>query len=589
MKLKRASVLVFLLTFGFCAPVFCAEKKADGKIPEDLKKILTELKPQPLPQEQKETVDPEWEALKNEAASASISTLQTASEVLSAAEQDPSLVKDVRYLKWSDKEQEQTESITVVQGNSQILRFDRPLARVAVSSTDICDITTLGAQEVLLYCSKAGRINLLAWDQSYRIGMYRIQSTVDTSKLKELLDHIDPFAKLEIVPYGNSISIYGYASTNEKVKKIEETARYFSDRAVLYVRVQNPKQILLEVRFAEIDRRASSQYGLDWEAISRFVNLRGFTGEANSGAVDGTNTFTPNRAAMLTEPLDDPDPTSANNFLSYTTTDFKIQAFLNYLSQRNILKLIARPNLLALDGQYANFVVGGESPYITATTTSSNVEFKEFGTKLGFSPQILDDGKIRLQMNVEVSELDFSSTVSLQGTVVPTLVKTTHQTVAELGDNQTLVVGGLINQRINKVEKRVPFLGRIPVIEKAFSRQEFERKDIELLIVVTPHIVNPFDSAAPKIEMYKPEAVADATSVSIPAYPDLQGDMINRLLVQDERYHEFDGFTMRRAKEIENEFIQVKERDGVINEVMKRTTGLKIQEKTKPFPPQKAN
>lgn len=586
-SLRRISVYVFAVySLSACVPAFAVD--ADKKVVKEMEAVLADAQAASDAQDQA-SGDAEWEALRREASGASISVAEAvpSQDVIAAGPKKPSDISDVRYIKWPENENVKPESITVIQSNSQILRFDRALSRVAVSNTDVCDITTLGSQEVLLYCTKPGRINLLVWDQSYRIAIYSVQSTIDTSKLREMLEHIDPKAKLDIVPYGNSISIYGYASTNEKVKKIEEAARYYSERAIVYVRVQHPKQILLEVRFAEIDRKASSQYGLDWEAISRFIAVRSFSGETHSGSTEGGATFTPLGRAGSVALLDGPSPSTTNEFFAYSGENFNIQTYLKWLAQRNILKLIARPNLLALDGQTASFVVGGESPYITATTTSSNVEFKEFGTKLGFSPQIMDDEKIRLQMNVEVSELDFSSTVSLQGTTVPTLVKTTHQTVTELSDNQTLVVGGLINQRINKVEKRVPFLGRIPVVERAFSRQEFERKDTELMIVVTPRIVEPFENPVPKKELYQPALVADATSVSTPAYPDLQGDMINRALVQDERYHEFDGFTMKRAKEVEEEFARVKEKDGVMNEVLKKTTGLKIQEKATPFPTQK--
>ncbi len=491
-------------------------------------------------------------------------------------------VEEVRYLKWPETDKPFSEKITITQSTSQILRFDRPLARVAVSNVDTCDITTLGAQEVLIYCRQSGRINLLVWDMDYQVAIFDVQSTVDTKKIREILENIDPKGIFRIVAYKDTFSVYGSASTNEKVKKIEEAAKNFNDKALSYVKVEKPKQILLEVRFAEIDRRANKDYGLDAEAISRFIVARSFTGETSGGGLDAL-TFTPRSSVRAVETLDDPDPAFANEFFSYTTNRFRVQSFLRWLAQKNILKLTARPNLIALDGEQANFVVGGESPYITATQTSVNVAFKEFGTKLAFTPAVLDDDMIRLDMRVEVSELDFSSTISLQGTTVPTVIKTTHETVAELKDNETLVVGGLVNQRINRVEKKVPFLGSIPLLDKLFSRLEFERKDIELLIVVTPHIIEPFPNPVKK-NLFPPADVLDATSVYVPAYPDLQADIINRMMIQGERYHDFDNFALHRAQEIEAEFVRVKERDNVMDHALRRMAGVRWREEREPFP-----
>jgi pilus assembly protein CpaC len=496
-------------------------------------------------------------------------------------------VSEIHTIQWPTADGEKPEAITIFQSTSQILRFDRQLSRVAVSDTGVCDITTLGTQEVLIYCTRPGRINLLAWDMEYQIAIYDIQSVIDYKKLQEIILGIDPSAQIQILPYANTVAVQGSASTIEKVKKIEEAVKAYNERALSYVRVIRPKQILLEVRFAEIDRRANNDYGLDGELISRFITTRSFTGETHGGGTDAGSPFTAPGAVAAVEPLEAPDPDSSNEFFSYTDSGYKVQAFLRWLQQKNILKLTARPNLLALDGEEANFVVGGESPYITSSQTTTNVAFKEFGTKLAFKPTVMDNEQIRLQMRVEVSELDFSTTVSLQGTVVPTLVKTTHQTVAELGDNETIVVGGLVNQRINRVEKKVPFFGSLPGLEKLFSRTEYERKDVELLIVCTPHLIEPFENPDKK-DLYPPKEVIEATGMYVPAYPDLHGDMINRLLIQQERYHDFDGFAHKRAKEIEEEFVRIKKRETLMEKALRKATGFKLIEEIDPLPPEPA-
>ncbi|MBI3307005.1 MAG: pilus assembly protein N-terminal domain-containing protein [Candidatus Omnitrophica bacterium] len=477
--------------------------------------------------------------------------------------QDPALpennadIKEIRQLKWPQPE-DKTETLTIFRSTSQILRFDRPLKRVAVSNSSVCNLTTLGSQEILLYCPRTGKIDLIVWDSSLQTAVYYIQSVIDYPKLEEILRHIDPKANIKVIPYEGTVAVYGSSETAEKVKQIADATKAFNNRAISYVKIDKPKQILLEVRFAEIDRRASRTFGFDGETISRFIVTRSFTGEAHSGTtVDADNAFTPRGGAAAIRQLVGPDPAKANAYFSYVNRSALIQGNLKWLVTKNILKLIARPNLIALDGQLANFVVGGETPFITSTVTSANVTFKEFGTKLSFTPNVGDHGVIRLSMKVELSELDFSSTVSLQGTTVPTIIKTSHQTIAELKDNQTLVVGGLINQRINRVEKKFPILGDIPGLDRLFKRLEFSRKDIELLIVVTPHLIEPFDNRQKK-DLYPPEEVEKSTGIYVPAYPDDHADRMNRLMVQEEDYNDFDGFEWKRAKELEKEFVTIK-------------------------------
>ena len=196
-------------------------------------------------------------------------------------------------------------------------------------------------------------------------------------------------------------------------------------------------------------------------------------------------------------------------------------------------------------------------------TISKTVEYKEFGTKLVFLPDVLDAGVIRLKVDTEVSELDFSTTVSLQGTTAPTIVKTTHNTVAELKDNDSLVIGGLIFQRINKVEKKFPVLGDIPLVDRFFKKEEFSRRDVELLIVVTPHLIKPF-SMGEKKKFYPEKDVMEAIQVFTPPYPDYQGDVINEIITQEEARRIFEKMEKKKAEQIaqEVEKIKVEERNN---------------------------
>ncbi len=457
-------------------------------------------------------------------------------------------IPQVRYLPWPTYEGTEGETLYIVKHTSQVLRFDRSVVRAAISNPSICDIVPLGKEEILIYCERTGRINLIVWDGSYQVASYDIQATVDQRKLYEVFSAIDPTAELEIVPFEESFAIYGTAETSLKVKKIRDAAVVFDAKAMSFVRVKEPKQILLEVRFAEVNRKANLDYGLDLDLMTnrfaRMYSLLGATGAVPKSSsplftVEASKGFRPRDSIIDYFPLNAATSSSLHNIGGgYVSAGKAIQYFLRWLEQKNILKIMARPNLLTRDGEEAKFLVGGETPVVTSNTNGTTVNYKEFGTRLNFTPEIIDDGVIQLKTETEVSELDFTQTVTVSGTTVPSLLRRHHQNVSALRDNETLVIGGMLTQRVNRIKRYFPILGQIPFLDRFFSRDEFSRTDVELLVVVTPHIVKPFQLGEKKI-LYNPEEVQKAARLIAPPYPDAQGDTINQLFIQEEGYRDF--------------------------------------------------
>ncbi|OIO37890.1 MAG: hypothetical protein AUJ72_03730 [Candidatus Omnitrophica bacterium CG1_02_46_14] len=445
----------------------------------------------------------------------------------------------VKSMKWPDYEGAQTSTINILKNTSQVLRFDRPIVRVAVSNMAICDVTMVGEKDILMFAKSAGNANLLVWDANDFISTYYLESTLDINKLHGMLQDIDPNANLKIVPFNDTAAVYGTTETSLKLKQIQEASKAFDKNVISYVRLRESKQVLLEVRFAEVNRKANKDFHLDVQAITRWMAISSFTGQTGAslgGAdsftpLDGANTYTALPPATGTE-------TIGNVISTYVNKRFRLSEYLKYLEQKNILKLIARPNLVAKDGEEASFVVGGEFPVPTVSTNGVQINYKEFGTKLKFTPEILDGEVIRLKTESEVSELDFSSTVTSGGTTVPSILKRNSQTVSELHDNDSLVIGGLITQKINRVIRKVPLVGDIPVLNMFFKSNEFSRTDVELLIVITPHIVRPFQTDEKK-EFYDPQEVMSATRPFLSTYKDAQGDAINHLMSQQEVYRDF--------------------------------------------------
>ncbi len=472
-------------------------------------------------------------------------------------------MQGVRYLKWPSYEGQPQDMIQIVSGTSQSLRFDRPVTRASISDPAVCDITTLNRQEILVNAKKTGRANLMLWDEQNHIASFGIQSTIDVEQLQRILHGIDPDAKLEIFPVDSSVMVQGSTASVIKAKQMEQAIVAFDSKATSLVQVSKPKQILLEVRFAEVNRKSNKDFGLDSQVLVDKFNAQSLYGRNSPSTSSATselfqqgsrsdNRFLPSGATTAVPFL--PQPRSGGTtdlFLSYGSESAWVANYLQWLVQQNILKIIARPNLLARDGEEAKFLVGGEFPVPVETENRIQVDYKEFGTKLNFKPEVLDNDVLRLKILTEVSELDFSSTVSFLTLTFPTILKRTQETVAELKDGETLVIGGMITQRVNRVTKKFPILGELPLVQKAFRRDEFERTDVELLVVITPHIVSPFDLGEKKNFFDKTTIanIKESGRVFMPAYPDIQGDSINEVFTQGEPLQEFDqpGKEVQRA------------------------------------------
>ncbi|MBI4358037.1 MAG: pilus assembly protein N-terminal domain-containing protein [Candidatus Omnitrophica bacterium] len=476
----------------------------------------------------------------------------------------------VRYLKWPAFEGMKQEVLNIVSGTSQSFRFDRPVVRASISDPAVCDITTLNRQEILVNAKRTGRVNLMVWDEQNQIASYGIQSTIDLEQLERILRGVDVHTKLDMYAVGDSVVVQGSTGTVLKAKQMEQALAAFDSKAVSLVQVEKPKQVLLEVRFAEVNRKANKDFGLDNQLlIDKFTaqSLFGRNSPSESGASQGLFQQAGRSDSRFLASGGDvaapfiPPPRSGGTtdlFFSYGEGNTWVANYLQWLVQKNILKIIARPNLLAKDGESAKFLVGGEFPVPVETENRIQVDYREFGTRLEFKPEVLNDDVLRLKILTEVSELDFSTTVSFLSLTFPTILKRTQETVAELREGETLVISGMISQRINQVRKKFPILGDIPLINRAFRRDEFERTDVELLVIITPHIVSSFDLGDKKVlfDQANIDNIREAGRVFLPAFPDAQGDAINEIFTQGEPLQEFD----RPEKQVDRAVVQPKQK-----------------------------
>lgn len=453
--------------------------------------------------------------------------------------EDLATTSAVQEIAW-DQYAGKGNSIYISGGTSQILRFDRRIVRAAVSDINICDITTVGTSDVLVFAKKPGNANLIVWDSDNNIATFGLQALPDMYKLEKILKGIDPKAEIKILPFNETVSVYGTTETSGTLKQMQDAIKIYNEKALIHVKIREPKQVLLEVRFAEVNRTLAKEYKLDLEAVTRFNIFQTFVGK--NGITPGAgikstedNAYSARRSRFSTDLPTKATESTATISIPFIGNQIALIPYLKWLEENSILKVIARPNLVTKDGEEAEFSVGGEFPVPVASGTGGqiSIQYKEFGTKMLFKPEMLGDEVIRLNITAEVSELDFSTTVTSGGVEVPAVNKRLEKTVSEMKDNQTLVIGGLISQKVTKTHRKVPGLGDVPVLKVLFNADTYDYTEVELLIVVTPHIVKPFETGENK-QYFDVDKVKQGMRALEYASPEPQGNAIANIFIQGE-------------------------------------------------------
>jgi pilus assembly protein CpaC len=274
----------------------------------------------------------------------------------------------------------------------------------------------------------------------------------------------------------------------------------------------DPRQILLQVKFAAVDRVALTQVGF---------NLFSTNGKMIGGT--GTEQFTPPRFTAISSATPTSNTVNFSDLLNLFAfrPDLNIGATIKALEERDLLQILAEPNLICEEGKDASFLAGGSFPFPTITTTPTGgatapvitVQFKPFGVKLDFTPTITPQGAIHLKVAPEVSSLDFSNAVTLQGFTIPALAQRRAETEVLLKDGESFAIAGLINRQVTETLSKVPGFGDIPILGKLFRSRSTQKSNDELLVVITPHFVRPL-SAEEKAKL------PDMPSAFLPAVAD---------------------------------------------------------------------
>ncbi len=383
------------------------------------------------------------------------------------------------------------QTLHVLVGKSVVVNVQAPLARVLSSNPAAVETIATSPTQVVVEGKAAGSSSLILWDQSGNSQMLDVVVDVDVTGLRSAIDRGYPNQHINVQADGGKLILSGMVSDPRTVEDLTKMAGFYSASVVnsLSVAASHDPQILLEVRFAEVDRTRTDQLGFN--ILS--------TGATNTVGTISTQQFgAPGLNSSGGTIAGSKGSLGISNVLNIFLfrPDLDLAATIADLQQRSVLQILAQPNLLAMNGQKASFLSGGEFPFPVvqggAAAGAVTIQFRPFGVRLDFLGTIdLEQNIIRLHVAPEVSTLDFTNAVSISGFVVPALSTRRAETEIELKDGQSFGIAGLVDRREQAQFSKIPGIGDIPVLGQLFRSKSVNRSNSELLVLVTPHIVDP--------------------------------------------------------------------------------------------------
>lgn len=408
-------------------------------------------------------------------------------------------------------EEEGPAPLRVMVGKSLLINTTDRLKRVSVSDPEIADAIVVTPTQVLVHGRSPGEISLLIWDEYERPRSFDLRVDVDVSAAREEIRKIFPDEQIDVAALRSAIVLSGHVTTEDVAKRVGMVAGAYS-KNVINVLTFGPvgsQEVLLEVKFAEVDRAAVTQLGANLFAPG-IGNTIAQTQTGQFGPITTTTTAqttTTNGSTSTTTTTATPPTVNVTDFLNLfiARQDINIGAVIKALEQKNLLQILAEPNLIAVNGKEASFLAGGEFPFPVVQPgqgfTAVTIQFREFGVKLKFTPVIMPNGNIHLQVVPEVSQLDFTNALTISGFTVPALSTRRAQTEFELQDGQSFVIAGLMDNRVTEVGSKIPGLGDIPIIGNFFKSKSFQKSNAELMVLCTVHRISA-SGQAPTLPKY---------------------------------------------------------------------------------------
>ncbi|WP_167760096.1 type II and III secretion system protein family protein [Paraburkholderia pallida] len=387
---------------------------------------------------------------------------------------------------WAKEPAEPADVLSVAAGSGTLIELPQPAVAVFVADPNVADVHVPTPRSVFVLGKKSGTTTLFALGPNNReILRKTISVSTDTASIQRLVDARFPKFGVTVSGAPGSLMVSGAVPSAADADAVVQTLQPYlhaNEQLVNRLSVAHPIQVLLRVRITEVDRNITQQLGVNWNAIGAGGNFFGglFNGRALFDATTNLFNIQSNGAYSV-----------LGGFKAGKTT---IEGVLDALDQEGLLTMLAEPNLTAMSGQTASFLAGGELPIPvpqSGTTSTITIEYKPYGVALNFTPTVLADNRISLNVRPEVSQIDPSNSITLNSIVVPALTVRRMETTVELSSGQSFAIGGLLQSSTSDVLSELPGLGGLPILGKLFSSKKYQNNKSELVVIVTPYIVGP--------------------------------------------------------------------------------------------------
>jgi pilus assembly protein CpaC len=387
------------------------------------------------------------------------------------------------------------QALHILVGKSVVVNVQTPMTRVLSSNPTVIETLATSPTEIVVEGRAAGTSSLILWDESGRSQMLDVIVDLDVTGLRNAIEHAYPNQQVQVQADGGRLLLTGSVPDTKAADELNKMATVYSTQVVssLQVAALHERQILLEVKFAEVDRSKLQQFGFNLFSL----------GAANTIGSLGTQQFSsPSVSTGIKGVIGAPNTGTTTTFqfsdllnIFLFRPDINLGTTIKDLQQKAVLEILAEPNLMAMNGQKASFLAGGEFPFPIVQPgqgfTSVTIQFKPFGVRLDFTGTVTNDNVIRLHVAPEVSTLDFSNGLTISGFNIPAISTRRAETEVELKDGQSFGIAGLMDHRAQVQLAKVPGIADIPVLGQLFRSRSINRSNTELLVLVTPRIVDP--------------------------------------------------------------------------------------------------
>ncbi|HEX8071715.1 MAG TPA: type II and III secretion system protein family protein [Pyrinomonadaceae bacterium] len=376
-------------------------------------------------------------------------------------------------------------AINVLVGQSRVINFDKPIGRFSVSNPDVAEAVLVAPDQVLVNGKAFGQVNFIAWEKEKgQFVVFDVFVRANLSLIDSQIHALFPKDDIRLSQANGSVVLSGNVANPLTAQQAEQVVKAagFQTVNMLASPVRNTAQVQLQVRVAEVSRNRLKDLGLSTAYESR-PGVGGFVGSGGGpytvGKVEGGDIF----------------GSVAGSALNLFVMGGNTFNFLHALQTQGAIRSLAEPNLIAMDGQQASFLAGGEFPVPIIQGGSERnavtIMFKEYGVRLNFKPTIMDEDHIRLELEPEVSTIDFSNGVKFEGFIIPALKTRRAKTGIELRDGQSFALAGLLDNNEMQSISKIPVLGDVPVLGNLFKSKNFQRNETELMFIITAQLVKP--------------------------------------------------------------------------------------------------